>query len=104
MTGRGPGRPRTVSGRGPGRPPLSRAGSDILDQNAPQKRRGRPPLNGVSVLRKGLDRSRKVLKPNICHLCHLAVAENEELDSCRTYGTLAHEDCEKATGEDCGTY
>ena len=94
--------------RGPGRPPLSRAGTiqdpDSSDPEVPRKRRGRPPLHGKSVVRKGLDRTRKVVRPSHCHLCELPVKKNDKMVDCRTCGNLAHDDCEMATGEDCGNY
>jgi hypothetical protein len=107
--GQGPGRPRTrpvsaPSGRGPGRPPLSREGLGNSTTQETQKRRGRPPLNGARVMNKGLDRSRKVSGPAICHLCHLGIDEDDQLEYCRTCGVLVHMNCEKATGEDCGSF
>ena len=104
---RGPGRPRgtasTRSRRGVGRPPLSRALS-VSIVKPPKKRVGRPPLNGEKIKNKGLDRSRKVARPSTCHLCHLVVRETDSLQICRKCGVLSHDDCEEATGEDCGTF
>ena len=106
----GPGRPRTnsstTSRKPAGRLPLSRV-IERQDSSVSSSRRrgpGRPPLNGKNILRKGLDRSRKVELPATCHLCHLPVESNDELIPCRVCKKLSHKDCEEATGEDCGSF
>ena len=71
---RGPGRPPSC-GRGPGRPPSTR--SESVRGRSPLKRRVRPPLHGANIIRRGLDRSRKVVRPPICHLCNLPIDEND---------------------------
>ena len=108
--GPGPGRPKTnfsTSRRKPaGRLPLSKVtGRQDSSVNSSRRRGpGRPPLNGKNILRKGLDRSRKVEHPATCHLCKFPVESNDELIPCRVCKKLSHRDCEEATGEDCSSF
>ena len=87
-----------------GRPRLSRGSTAGIGRDEAKKRRGRPPLDGAKVLKKGLDKSRKVARPATCHLCKLPIDYEDELVNCRVCAVLAHKDCEAMTGEDCGSF
>ena len=56
------------------------------------------------LLKKVLDKSRKVTRPARCHLCKLGIEHDDELVNCRVCAILAHKDCEAMTGEDCGSF